>query len=115
MALVNKKEIAFPCRVFHIHVWNTSGSNQYFQVFNGTSVPADGSTDILYQEEVLAGKGVTFSWGQDAGRVFTTGCSVCNSSTDHQKTIGSADSIITIYHTKAVNGDSGYRYPGVTG
>lgn len=115
MALVNKTEISSPCRVLHIHVANTATSAQYIQVFNGTSVPADGDTSMLYSELVDAGGTLTIDWGEDAGRVFTTGCSVCNSSTDHQKTIGAADCIITVYHTKAVNGDSAFPYPRVTG
>lgn len=68
---------------------NSSASDQYIQIFNTTSVPADGATPIYF---FTAFAGSDFSMDLPiTGCPFSTGISVSNSSTDTTKTEGSAD------------------------
>lgn len=69
-----------------------SGSEQYIQLHDATSLPANGATPAAVIK-VPATK--SFSIGCDDGIPFTNGIVVCNSSTSNTKTIGSADCYFT--------------------
>ena len=76
-------------RLFQLTGINTKSSAQYIQVFNSASVPADSTAPVLLAYVPAGGN---FSWDFGAaGRYFSTGISVSNSSTAATKTIGSAD------------------------
>ena len=75
-------------RLYKLTVNNTKASAQFIQVFNSTTVPADTAVPILsYVVAANANLDINF----EAGRFFSTGISVSNSSTSATKTIGSAD------------------------
>lgn len=69
-----------------------SGSEQYIQLHDATSLPANGATPAAVIK-VPATK--SFSIGCDDGIPFTNGIVICNSSTSNTKTIGSADCYFT--------------------
>ena len=70
-------------------VLNTKASSQFIQVFDASSLPADGAVPVaVFTVAQTANLGV--SW-MDVGRWFTRGIQLCNSSTSNTKTIGSAD------------------------
>lgn len=64
-------------------------SSQFIQIFNSTTVPVDTSVPI-YTFTVQAGSNFSLDVPV-TGIPFTTGITVCNSSTQTTKTIGSAD------------------------
>lgn len=70
--------------------WNDSTSPQYIQLHNTASVPADTAVPVDF---IFAPPKSHFAWIGPAltGADFSTGISVCNSSTLATKTIGSAD------------------------
>jgi len=77
------------CRVMGVSFTSTKGSSQFIQIFDASSVPADGAIPLISMAVSLTSNGgVSFTPG---GRWFTRGCVVCNSSTQGSKTIGSAD------------------------
>jgi hypothetical protein len=66
-----------------------SGSTQYIQIHNASSLPADTAVPIYVFK---APGGASFSLDLSPyGDYFSTGIVVCNSSTIATKTIGSAD------------------------
>lgn len=68
---------------------NNSGSDQFIQIFNSATLPADGAVPHLVQK-VLANQ--NFEIDFDAvGAYMTTGIVVCNSTTVATKTIGAAN------------------------
>lgn len=71
---------------------NTKTTAQYIQVHNATSAPADSATPTIVML-VEAGANFSIDLGED-GQYFSTGITICNSSTAATKTIGSADCII---------------------
>lgn len=77
-----------PGILYGITVTNTLGSTQFFQVFDASSVPADGAIPIL-SKSLPASDAVGFNWFP--GRTFLVGIVVCNSTTIASKTIGSAN------------------------
>ena len=77
-----------PGLLYGVTVTNTSASAQYFQLFDASTLPADGAIPIL-AKSIPANDAVGFSWLP--GRTFLVGIIVCNSSTNATKTIGSAN------------------------
>jgi hypothetical protein len=70
-------------------VSNTKTGSQFVQVFDSSTLPADGAIPLISIDIATAtAKTLSFTPG---GRWFTRGCVVCNSSTQGSKTLGSAD------------------------
>ena len=86
-----RNSIVVPGRlvVYGFTVYNTKASAQYLNVFDGSTLTADGAVP-LFSWPLAANSGVGFGW-QPNGRQFQGGLVLCNSSTDATKTIGSAD------------------------
>lgn len=88
-ALVASRVISTtPIKLFSLIVLNT-GAAQYIQLFESTTVPANGAVPELPAVYVAANSTVQFDFGV-YGMDFDS-LSVCNSSTAATKTIGSAD------------------------
>lgn len=71
-------------------ITNTSGSAQFIQLHNTTTLPADGATPFAITY-IPANSTIKFPMNDCYGIALSTGCVVCNSSTAATKTIGSAD------------------------
>lgn len=84
-----------PGILYGLTVYNSSASAQYIQLFDSTTVPADGAVpDVV----MVVGVGATAATATGflivdwvPGRAFHTGIAICNSSTHVTKTIGSAN------------------------
>ena len=74
--------------------YNSKTTTQFIQIHNTTSVPADGAAPAIAPLPVFAQQPFAFSI-PTTGMPFTTGITVCNSSTGPTKTIGSADCYFT--------------------
>jgi hypothetical protein len=87
-------------RLLGFTVSNTKASGQFIQVFDATSLPADGAVPpISIDIATVTAKGVAFD---PAGRWMTRGCVICNSSTQGSKTIGSADCLFDVQYIPQV-------------
>lgn len=82
-----------PGRLYGFTVTNTSASAQYIQVFDASTLPADGS---IPNELFRVSAGVSFPVQWIPWRTFNVGCVICNSSTAATKTIGSADCFFAV-------------------
>lgn len=77
------------CRVFGFTVTSTKASGQFVQVFDASTLPADGAIPLLSIDIPTAtAKGLDFGM---SGRWFYRGVWLCNSTTQGSKTIGAAD------------------------
>jgi hypothetical protein len=77
-----------------ITVTTNKASDQYLQIFNSTTVPADGTAPI-YVYKLPADSTIVIDVSP-IGVYFSTGISVSNSTTLATKTIGSADCYFTV-------------------
>lgn len=76
-------------RLFGVTGHNAKTSSQFIQLHNTTSVPSDTAVPVV-MIKVEASSSFAVDFGI-FGRYFSTGISICNSSTQATKTIGSAD------------------------
>lgn len=75
--------------------WVSSVAAQFIQVFDLNAVPADTAVPLL-SFPVAATSGVGANWIPP--RAFRNGLVLCNSSTQHTKTLGSADCIFDVQY-----------------
>lgn len=73
--------------------WASSVAAQYIQLFDLEALPANAVVPTL-SFPVAATSGVGAQW--IPGRYFRNGIVICNSSTQHAKTIGSADCLFDL-------------------
>lgn len=81
--------------LYRITGYNSKTSAQFIQVFNNSSLPADGAGTLIFTFRVAASSNFSLDFGT-LGEAFSVGIVVCNSSTAASKTIGSADCFFTI-------------------
>ena len=93
-ALATNLVLVGAVRVYGFTVYNTKATAQFLNVFDASSLPADGAVPI-FSWPLSANSGVGIYFGQP-GRVFHRGVALCNSSTDSTKTIGSADCLFDV-------------------
>lgn len=80
---------AGPGRLYSLLITNTKATAQFIQIHNTTSLPSDTAVPI-YSFYVQPNSSASLG-AEDFGDYFSTGITVCNSSTAATKTIGSAD------------------------
>ena len=78
-----------PGYLFGFTVYNSKGSGQFIQVFDSSTLPAEGAVpETFFDIATVVAKGVQWL---PLGRSFLRGIYLVNSSTGPTKTIGSAD------------------------
>lgn len=87
-------------RLIGVTVTNTKASNQFFQLFDASSLPADASVPII-GVDIAANTVKGIFWGE-SGRWMRQGIIFCNSSTQGTKTIGSADCLFDVQYVPQV-------------
>lgn len=75
--------------LFMLTGYNSKTSSQFIQLHNTTTVPSDTAVPVLIFT-VAASSNFSLDLGK-YGRYFSTGITICNSSTGPTKTIGSSD------------------------
>lgn len=83
-----------PCLVFGFTVSSANAGSQFIQLFDQGTVPADTAVPLI-SFPVAATSTIANAW-VPYPRFFRNGCVICNSSTQHTKTIGSADCIFDV-------------------
>lgn len=80
-----------PGELINISGYNKNAAKRYILIFNSATVPADASIPLM----VIPVDGQnTFSWESGTyPKKFTNGITVCISTTDSVKTIGSTDAL----------------------
>lgn len=85
-------------RVFTVFVTSSSSSDLWLHVFDATSTPANGARPSVSAVKILAqsGGGYTF---EGYGAPFSTGVTVCTSTTDLTLTNSTASFDVTVIYT----------------
>lgn len=76
-------------KLYGLSVTNTNAAQQFIQVFDAATLPANGAVPLISFPVAATSAGSVY-FGS-VGRAFEQGIVVCNSSTQGSKTIGSAD------------------------
>lgn len=85
------------CKLLSILVFNSNAAQQYIQVHESATLPANGAVPVLPAIPVAGGAVVQFDVGGFG--IDLDACVICNSSTAATKTIGAADcAILGIIH-----------------
>lgn len=74
--------------------YSSSANTQYIQVFDSSTLPADGAIP-LFSLAVPSASNFSYDAGF-IGRVFVNGITICNSSTINVKTIGAPDTMFDV-------------------
>lgn len=83
--------------LFTISGFNNHTADQFIQVFDASSLPANGTVPAIV---IQAYAGATFGYtGGIRGRAFSTGIVVCNSTTGATKALGSANCLFDVQFT----------------
>lgn len=83
-------------KVYVVSGYNNSATDQFIQLFNSATLPANGVVPVLV---IMAPANSTFGYSGGAkGRSFSTGIVICNSSTAVTKTIGSANCLFDVQY-----------------
>ena len=77
-------------------VTNTNAATQFLNVFDSATLPADTSVPLI-APKLPAADAQSFSYAPQ-GREFLQGLTLCNSSTQATKTIGSADCFFDVQY-----------------
>lgn len=83
-------------RLHRLIATNTNAAVRYIQIFDASSLPADGAVPLIsFPLAAAASTQPPIDFGV-YGRTFSVGVVVCNSTTEGTKTIGSADSFFDL-------------------
>lgn len=85
-------------KVFSVMIYNSAASDQWYMVFDATALPANGAVPKIPPVLVPSKSSGWIDWGD--GRQFYNGVVVCNSTTDTTKTLGAADSWLSVNFRK---------------
>jgi hypothetical protein len=92
-ALVASRVISTKGNKLHfLYGRNTSASDRYIQIFNATSLPADGAVPSV--PAILVPAGEHYSFSPPGGIDLDRGIVVCTSSTEATKTVAAAEATI---------------------